>query len=199
MWRRAVRQVVVVALVVGQWGCQSVYRFECTSNPTEAGVVVEEQMQGETPCTVEIPKDSDLIHDGKITFTFCLQNGREKTKVVDLHGLKPSNPFAEIVSAPFVLVGFVLAAPFLLTSDEDEEDSYASDDEDDKHSDIEATLLGFGFMGMGAGVYLLCGGHPDAGQARPVHVNFEAPADVNAPVSDCNQPVPVYRGEVSVY
>ncbi len=201
MWRRAVRQMVVMILVVAQLGCHSVYRFECTSNPTEAGVVIEEEMQGETPCTVEIPKDSDLIRDGKIAFTFCLQDGREKTKVIDLHGLRPSTPFAEIVSAPFALVGFILAAPFLLASeeDEDEEDSYTSEDEEDKHSDLGTTLVGFGFLGISAGVYYLCGGEENAGKACPVHVTFAEPADANAPVPDCNQPTPVYQGEVRVY
>jgi hypothetical protein len=178
MWRRAVRWIVVAGFVGGQLGCRSVYRFECTSSPTEAGVVVEEQMLGETPCTVEIPKDSDLIRDGKIAFVFCLPDGREKTKVVDLHGLKPSNPFADIVSAPFTLVGFVLAAPFLLACADDE------DDEDDEHPDIGITLLGFGVLGIGYGVYCLCGGDVDAGKARLVYVDFSAPADVNTPASD---------------
>jgi hypothetical protein len=107
MRRTAVRWMVLAGFVGGQLGCRSVYRFECTSSPTEAGVVVQEQMLGETPCTVEIPKDSDLIRDGKIAFVFCLQDGREKTNVVDLRGLRPSNPFAEIVSAPFVVAGAV--------------------------------------------------------------------------------------------
>jgi hypothetical protein len=180
MWRTVVRWMVLAVFVGGQLGCRSVYRFECTSSPIEAGVVVEEQMLGETPCTVEIPKDSDLIRDGKIAFVFCLPDGREKTKVVDLCGLKPSNPFADIVSAPFVVAGFILLLPFLLANHDDEDNSYTSD-EDDKHSDITTTLLGFGAMGIGYGVYRLCGGDPDAGKPRHVHVNFHEPADANAP------------------
>jgi hypothetical protein len=196
MWRGAVRQAVAVSLVVAQLGCRSVYRFECTSSPTEAGVVVEEQMLGETPCTVEIPKDSDLIRDGQIAFTFCLPDGREKTNVVDLHGLKPSSPFAEIASAPFVVAGFILLLPFLLANHEDEDDSCTSE-EDDKHSDITTTLLGFGAMGIGYGVYRLCGGDLDAGKPRHVHVNFHEPADANAPASDGNRPAPAGPGETT--
>jgi hypothetical protein len=196
MRRRAVAWMILAGFVGGQLGCRSVYRFECTSSPTEAGVVVQEQMLGETPCTVEIPKDSDLIRDGKIAFVFCLQDGREKTNVVDLRGLRPSNPFAEIVSAPFVVAGFILLLPFLLANHEDEDDSYASD-EDDKHSDIGTTLLGFGVMGIGYGVYRLCGGDLDAGKPRHVHVNFHEPADVNAPASDCNQPPAAVPTETS--
>ena len=42
-------------------------------------MVVREQMLGETPCSIKIPKESDLVQDGKIEFTFCPPDGREKT------------------------------------------------------------------------------------------------------------------------
>jgi hypothetical protein len=55
---RMSRGVVCAVLILSQLGCQSVYRFRCTSNPSEAGVVIAEEMVGETPCEVEIAKDT---------------------------------------------------------------------------------------------------------------------------------------------
>ena len=171
------RPVICVMLLLSQVGCRSVYRFRCTSNPTEAGVVVQEEMQGETPCAVEIPKDSDLIQDGQITFRFCLQDGREKTKTVCLDGLKPTNPLAEIISAPFVLVGVVLMIPFFDNDDEDEDSSSTGDEDDDN---AETGLVGLGIAGAGLGIFHLLGGDMDAANGYEVHMDFDEPNDPNA-------------------
>ncbi len=171
--------VMCVTLVLTQVGCRSVYRLQCTSWPPVAGVLAGEQMMGETPCTVTIPKDSELIRDDKVELTFCLPDGREKTHVVDLHGLKPSNPFAEVVSMPFMLVG---AGLVLLSGDSDEnedeveEDPFATEDKKDKGGNRCTGLLGLGVMGAGAGVYYLFGGDADSLAGYDVHVYFDGPA-----------------------
>jgi len=64
------RGIVSLALILSQLGCRSVYRFHCTSYPSEAGGLVADEMMGETPCDVEIPKDSDAIQDGKVDVNF---------------------------------------------------------------------------------------------------------------------------------
>ena len=170
--------VVCVMAVLTQVGCRSVYRLRCTSFPPIAGVLVSEQMMGETPCTVTIPKNSELIRDDKVEMTFCLPDGREKTHVVDLHGLKPSNPLAEIVGMPFMLVGMGL---ILLSGDgdedEDEEEDYpfATNDKKDKAGDLGMGPLGLGVMGAGAGRRL--GGLGDR----------RSPRDTNRRVLGCRQ------------
>jgi hypothetical protein len=185
MWRRAVRWIVAAGFVFGQLGCRSVYRFQCTSNPKGAVVAVEGKVQGQTDCTVEIPKDSDLIRDGKIAFTFRLPDGRAETKVVDVHGLKTANDLALIVSAPFLGAGVLLMVPWM----EDDED------EEDEESANQAGLLGLGALGIGTGLFFLLGGDTDAGAGYPVQIDFNEPADGNAPVSDSNQPPPAVPAE----
>jgi hypothetical protein len=113
MFSGTTKRMICLFLILSQLGCRSVYRFRCTSNPSEAGVVIAEEMVGETPCEVEIAKDSEWIEDGRVTFVFCLPDGWEKATVVDLTGFEPSNPLAEVVAAPFFLVGF---GAFLLAS-----------------------------------------------------------------------------------
>jgi hypothetical protein len=155
--------VLCVVLLLAQAGCRSVYRFHFTSRPMPAGVLVGQEMLGETECTVHIPKDSEWIQDGKIEFTFCLPDGREKVHVVDLHGLRPSNPLAEIVSAPFVVLG---AGLLLLSGGDDEEDD----------NDAERGLLGVGVLAVGAGVFQLLGGDGDSLTPYGVHVDFTKPS-----------------------
>jgi hypothetical protein len=192
MGRGPVRQVVVVALVVGQLGCQSVYRFRCTSNPKGAIVSVEGQVQGRTDCTVEIPKDSDLIQDGKVGFTFHLPDRREETKVVDLVALKPSNDFPLLISSPFFVAGLILMVPWMMEADEDEDEE---EDEEAEKIANQAGLLGLGALGIGGVIFFLLGGDTEAGKPAGVHVDFDEPADANVPVSDGNQPAAAVPAE----
>ena len=171
------RRVAIVLLILTQLGCRSVYRFRCTSNPSEAGVVIAEEMVGETPCEVEVPKDSDWIQDNKIEFTFCLPDGREKRAVVDLHGFQPSNPLAESVAAPFFLVGGGMLASFLADDEDDENDedsAWDCDEDEDKGDDFVAGAAGLGIAGIGAGFYYLFGGKSESLEAHEVHVDFDA-------------------------
>ncbi len=178
------RSVICVMLVLSQVGCRSVYRFRCTCNRPVAGVVICEEMVGETPCSVEIPRDSDWIQDDRIEFTFCLPDGREKKEIVDLHGLKPSNPAAEIVAAPFLLTGAIM---LLLATDEDddEEDSgFASHEHEEKDDDGDKLLTGLAGVGMavtGMGLYHLLGGDSDSLAPREVHADFDEPANRQEP------------------
>ncbi|MEN6334996.1 MAG: YitT family protein, partial [Phycisphaerales bacterium] len=134
---------------------------------------------GETECEVKIPKDSDLIQDHKIAFRFCLPDGQERTKVVDLHGLKPSNPLAEFVAAPFMLAGGgVLLVAAASDDDEDEDFSSSHHKEKDKNTGdrLVAGLAGVGVMGIGAGLYYLCGGKTGGMDVHEVHMDFNEPA-----------------------
>ncbi len=188
MYRTMIKRMGIVVLALAQLGCNSQYRFRCTSNPKGAVALVGGEAQGETDCTVEIPKDSDLIRDGRIEFTFRLPDGREQTKTMDLHELKTANDFALIVAAPFLAAGFVLLVPWVEEDDEDEEDDEFAN---------EAGLLGLGSLGIGMGIFFLLGGDTEAGLGYSVHVDFPAPADVNAPVNDSNQPAPAVPAEMS--
>ncbi|MEN6425672.1 MAG: hypothetical protein ABFE13_09935 [Phycisphaerales bacterium] len=180
MHRMLVRRTMCLLLIVTQLGCRSVYRFRCTSNPSEAGVVIAEQMVGETPCNVKIPKDSEWIQDSKIEFVFCLPDGREEPRVVNLHGLEPSNPLAEIVATPFWLVGTGLL--FLGTDRDDDEDShpshfwYEGERDEDHDSNFVTGFAGIGILGIGAGLHYVLGGDPDSLSPYKVHVDFNEPA-----------------------
>jgi hypothetical protein len=184
MHRTMIERVGILILAVSQLGCQSVYRFECTSNPKGASVVVGGEVRGQTNCTVEIPKDSDLIQDGQVEFTFRLPDGRAKTKVVDVSGLKPSDPVVLTASLILGVAGIILLVPYALVDEEDPDPDY-----DDFARD--AAWLGLGAFGTGAAVYYLFGGDELFGELCDVHVDFDQPADVNAPVSDDNEPTPV--------
>jgi len=138
-------------------------------------VVVREQMLGETPCSIKIPKKSDLIQDGKIEFTFCLPDGREKKRIVDLDDLKPTNPVAQIVAAPFLLTGVGLL--WLAGADKNDEDSSPADSagSEDAGGSACSSLLGLGTLGIGAGLYSLLGGDTDSLNDYPVRVDFNEP------------------------
>jgi hypothetical protein len=175
MYGITLRGVVYVVLALSQIGCRSVYQFRCTSKPSGAGVVVREEMLGETPCSIKIPKKSDLIQDGKIEFTFCLPDGREKQRAVDLHDAKPTNPVAQIVAGPFLLAGVGLL--LLAGIDKNDENSYSQDSERSKDVGGRAcsALLGLGVLGVGAGVYSLLGGNAGSLNDYPVRVDFNEP------------------------
>lgn len=193
MFSGTTRRMTCLLLILSQLGCRSVYRFRCTSDLCEAGVVIAEEMVGETPCDVEIPKDSEWIQDGKVEFRFCLPDGLEKTKIVDLSGFTPSNPLAEVVAAPFFLVGF---GAFLVASDDDEEDDEDSagdrDEDEDKDNDLATGLAGLGVAGIGVGLYHLCGGKSEGMEVHEVHVDFNEPVNQQEPqtpssaVNDCH-------------
>lgn len=177
MYAAALRGIVGVVLVLPGLGCQSVYRFRCTSKPSGAGVLIGQEMMGETPCNIKIPKKSGLIQDGKIEFTFCPPDGREKKRIVDLHDLKPTNPAALVAATPFLVAGVGLLA--LTFSDRDKDDSAVAEESQSKNVGGKAitALAGLGVMGIGAGVYALLGGHTSSLSDYPVRVDFTEPED----------------------
>lgn len=170
------RRVVCLVLILSQFGCRSVYRFRCTSHPSEAGILIADEMMGETPCDVDVPKNSEGIQDGKVEFTFCLPDGRRQKKVVDLSGFKPSNPLAEFVAAPFFLAGGGMLVLASSDDDEDDDDTPFPDDKDKHHGDSLTTgLAGIGVVGIGLGVYGLLGGKSEGMCTHKVHVDFDEP------------------------
>jgi len=179
------RGVICAILALSGLGCRSVYRFRCTSRPTGAGVLVGEQRLGATACRIKIPKRSELIQDGRIEFTFCLPDGREKKRVVDLRGLKATNPGAEIFAAPFILTG---AGLLVLTGNgrDAADSSFASDSQarSDRHR-LSTALLGLGFLGAGAGVYALLGGDAESLSDYPVFV--DGILSLNPPAGGCQR------------
>lgn len=175
MSARAYRRIVCLLLILSQLGCRSVYRFRCTSYPPEAGVVIAEEMVGETPCDVEIPRDSEWIQDGRIEFTFCLPDGREKKKVVDLHRFQSSHPLAETVAMPFWIVGGGLIVWAGATLDDDDDSDYDDDRDDDEDDALVTGLAGVGVLGIGAAVYGLLGGKSESLRTHKVLVYFDEP------------------------
>ena len=164
---------VLCLVLIFTTGCRSVYRFRCTSAPAPAGVLVGDEFVGETPCRIEVPRNSEWIEDGWVTLTFCLPDGREKVRLIDLGQCKASSPLAEIVSLPFAVVGLGLL--WLATHDdeeeEDESDSLFPEDEDDDDNDTGLFLAGLAVAGLGLGVYVLLGG--DFEYLHSVHVDFD--------------------------
>ena len=177
MYAMRFRSIVCLLLVLSQFGCRSVYRFRCTSYPPEAGVVIAEEMVGETPCVVEVSKDSEWIQDGRIEFTFCLPDGRERKKVVDVRCFKSSHPLAETVAMPFWIVGGGLIVWAAATLDDDDDSDYSEDRDDDEDDAIVTGLAGFGVLGIGAAVYGLLGGQSEGLRTHKVLVYFDEPAD----------------------
>lgn len=181
---KMLRRALCLVLILSQMGCRSVYRFHCTSYPSEAGVLVADEMMGETPCDVMIAKDSDLIQDGKVEFVFCLPDGRRKAKVVDLHGFKPSNPAAELVAAPFVLGGVLLLG---IAFNDDDDSSSATHDDDDENDRLVTGLVGAGSLAIGAGLYYLLGGTSKGTRVHKVDVNFNESQDQRPPAGPASQ------------
>ncbi len=176
-WGTRLKQIMCVVLVLGQMGCRSVYRFRCTSHPTPVGVTIEEEMVGMTACDVKVPKDSPWIRDGKIEFTFHLPDeqeaiggSRQRKRVVDMAGLRATNPLAEIVSGPFFLTGVGLVALAGETLQDEDADTK------DKEKGLGWGLFGFAVLAVGAGVYALCGGDSRSMSATEVRVNFDEPS-----------------------
>jgi hypothetical protein len=164
-------------LVLSGLGCRSEYRFRCTSRPAGAAVLAGQEMMGETACSFRIPKHSALIRDGQIEFTFCLPDGREQKRVVDVHRVKATNPVAEAVAAPFWLTGLGL---LLLTGNDPDEEGppFASENQSkSEHEKLSTALLGLGFAGIGAAVYALLGGDAESLRDYPLWVDFDEPAD----------------------
>jgi hypothetical protein len=140
-------------------------------------VLVGQEMMGETACSFKIPKRSELIQEGQVEFTFCLPDGREKKRVVDLHRVKATNPVAEVVAAPFWLAGVGL---LLLTgNDQDDQDPpFASENQSkSEHEKLSTAFLGLGFAGIGAIAYALLGGDTDSLSDYPLWVDFDEPPD----------------------
>ena len=173
--RCVILNVMFVALVFVQAGCRSVYRFQCTSRPSGAVILVGEEVVGQTGCTVKIPRKSDAIQDHRIEMTFCLPDGREKRHIVDLRGLKPSNPFAETVGAPFMLLGAGLILLSGGSHEDEDEDTFSDTDHKKDSSDHRMGLLGLGTLGAGAGLLHLFGGDFDSLSGYPIHVDFNEP------------------------
>lgn len=161
------RKGLCLVLVFMQIGCRSVYRLHCTSEPAPAGVLIGQKFLGETTCTIKVPRDSDWIHDGRVELRFCLPNGQEQTRLVDLRGREPSHPLAEIVATPFVLAGVGL---LWIGQDDDKDDDLFSRHDDDNGEEL--SWLGLGALGIGAGVYLLLGGDFGRSDRCQVHAIF---------------------------
>ncbi len=101
--------------------------------------------------------------------------------VVDLHRVKATNPVAEVFAAPFMLAGVGLFA--LFHGDRDNEDPPFPSESQSKsdHEGLSGTLLGLGFVGIGAGVYALFGGDSESLSDYPRWVDFNAPPDAGEP------------------
>jgi hypothetical protein len=174
------RRAICVGLILMQLGCRSVYRFHCTSNPTPVGVTIAEEMVGMTACDVQVPKDSPWIQDGKIEFTFHLPDeqvtpgrSRQKKYVVDLAGLKPSNPVAEVVSSPLFLAGVGLLS---VAGEALKDKKHDSEEKKNVAKDLGVGAVGVVVLATGSGVHQLLGGDARSLSACEVRADFDEPS-----------------------
>jgi hypothetical protein len=175
--RTTVKGIVCVLLILPGLGCPRVYRFRCTSRPAGAVVLVGQEMMGETACSFKIPRKSKLVQGDQIEFTFCLPDGREQKRVVELRRVKATNPVAEVFAAPFLLASVGLFALFHGDPRNTELPFPSESQSKDDHGGLTGTLLGLGFLGIGAGVYALLGGDAESLSDYPIWVDFNEPPD----------------------
>lgn len=148
---KRLRRSICVLLTVSLAGCRTAYELDFSSKPSGADVIISGQVYGTTPCTVEIPKNSEEIHDHLIEITYSLPDGRTITETYDLREYERPNPVLQIAGGILIIPGALLL--MLASSDEDEdEDDFtsSSDDDEEDRSNWVAGLIGLGFMAIGA-------------------------------------------------
>jgi hypothetical protein len=156
--------------------------------------VIVDEMVGETPCDVEVPKDSDWIQDDQIEFTFCLPDGREEKMVVELHGRRPSNPLAEFVAAPFFLAGGGLFVAAIAEDEDDEDSAWDRDEDKGKGNRFVVGAAGLGIAVIGAGLYGLFGGKSEGLKVHEVHMDFDGPETECTPSRTTEEPTETSPG-----
>lgn len=165
-----IRQSLCLILVFSLLGCKSSYKFNLYTRPSGALVRVGSNIEGETPCEIEIPADSAMIKDNHIDITYSLPDGRELTKSYDLSEYKTPNDFAGFMGAIFVVPGLLL---FTLT-ETDEDDKYSPfDKEDDDEDDTKVQLVALGLIVLGGLVYWISGGDTKPLEGYDILETFE--------------------------
>jgi hypothetical protein len=152
MYRKKFKQILCLTLIFLQPGCSSVYKLNLYTMPSGAIVQTGSKVWGETPCTLELPQDSDLIAGHRIDVTYLLPDGHSATKTYDLSKYRPANQFVADIAATIALPG---AAIFLIAE---------SDGENDDSGQDNAKLVGLGLIGLGVLVLYAFGGvssYPD--------------------------------------
>ena len=155
MHREIFRQVLCIILSFLMFGCSGTYNLNLHSEPSGVAVQVGPDVQGRTPCNIEIPKDSDSIKHHRIDVKYTLENGREIIKTYDLRKYEPPNQIATIIGASIAAPGVL---GFALT-ETNEDDNYTSfDKEDSNRTELRIRLFSLGLVGVGALICYTFGG-----------------------------------------
>ncbi|MBN2182656.1 MAG: PEGA domain-containing protein [Sedimentisphaerales bacterium] len=122
------------------------------SQPSGATVQVGSKVHGETPCKIQIPKDSVLIKNHFVDITYTLPDGRRITKNYDLRNYEPPGEFPAAIGGMIMLPGILLWS----LTETSEDDQYSPfDKEDDTENDRELRLIALGLIGLGFLVFSL--------------------------------------------
>lgn len=171
MYRRLFRKAVCVILVFLLSGCSNNYVLNLYSKPSGVRVRVGPEVEGRTPCKIEIPKKSDLVQDHHINVIYTLEDGTEIIKSYDLRNYEPPGGIPVLGGAIFALPGALLTW-FSLPEDTNE-DSFSDKDDDPYWPGVG---IGIGLMCAGALTYYVLGGKPDAEFEYDINETFK---DVN--------------------
>ncbi len=171
------KKAVSIFLIFSLTGCGNNYVLNLYSKPSGARVQIGPDIEGRTPCNVEIPKNSSLIKHHRIEIKYTLEDGREFTKTYDLRKYEPSSGLAEGGAAVFAGPGVFLL--WIASSDEHEE-CRSFDEEVDEHSQrLLVGLAGLGLIGFGYLTYLALGGESSAKYEYDIYETFEEANDIS--------------------
>ncbi|MBN2589829.1 MAG: hypothetical protein JXA96_08195 [Sedimentisphaerales bacterium] len=184
------RQVMCVILALMMFGCKSAYDLTLYSTPSGVAVEVGQDIQGRTPCNLEIPRKSKLIQDHHINVKYILDDGREFLKSYDLRNYEPPGvDIGGFIGGCIAFPGMLLIS--LVSSDDDDDDkdryTYKSYEEkkEEKKAEKEknkACWIGAGFILTGGIINGIFGNHNKGKQYKyDIHETFDG---VDASQSD---------------
>jgi len=168
MRRRHFKQVVCIILIFCLFGCSNYYVLNLYSKPSGVRVQVGPNVEGRTPCKIQIPKKSDLIKDHHIEVTYTLEDGTEVVKSYDLRNYEPPEKIAQVGAAVFAAPGALLV--WFSLPENTNEDSF-SDRNDDPY--WPGLGIGLGLVGVAVLTYFALGGKPNAESEYDINETFE--------------------------
>ena len=176
------RKAVCVILALTMFGCKSAYDLTLYSQPSGVAVEVGPDIQGCTPCNLQIPRDSEIIQDHCINVRYILDDGREFLKSYDLRNYEPPNPdVGSFIGGCIAAPGLLLLA--LLGSDDKDDNNVKlckvreEEEKKERKEKNKAGLIGLGFIASGAIIMGIFGNHDGKRQDKyDIRETFE---DVN--------------------
>lgn len=167
------RRSICVLLIVSLTGCRTAYELDFSSKPSGADVIIGGQVYGTTPCTAEIPRDSEDIQDHLIEITYSLPDGRSISETYDLREYERPNPVGWFVGGIVAVPGVLILA--LVSDDDEDEDEFASSSDDDESDGAKwvVGLIGLGLVAVGA---LIAGAFGPGEENNDIFVVFKETA-----------------------